>query len=90
VLEIACFDPFVLKLCELPPHDIELHLNPAEDISKEPLPVFAFANLRTSILPLTPPGGKVAVGQGAARRNGASSRRLAAATISGISICSPL
>jgi hypothetical protein len=56
MLEIVCLDPFVLNLCELPPHDIELHPNPAEDISKEPLPVFAFANLRTSILPLTLPG----------------------------------
>jgi hypothetical protein len=37
MLEIVCFDPFVLNFCVLPPHDIELHPNPAEDISKEPL-----------------------------------------------------
>jgi hypothetical protein len=43
--EIVCFDPFVVNLCELPPHDIELHPNLAEDISKGPLPVFAFPNL---------------------------------------------
>jgi hypothetical protein len=42
--KIFNFHPFPINFGKLPPHDIELHLNPAEDISKEPLLVFAFAN----------------------------------------------
>jgi hypothetical protein len=54
MLEIVCFDPFVLNLRELSSDNIELH--PNEDISKESLRMFAFANLRMAILPLSPPG----------------------------------
>ena len=55
MLEIVCFDPFVLNLRELSSDNIELH--PNEDISKESLPVFALANLRIAILPLSSPEG---------------------------------
>jgi hypothetical protein len=75
MLEIVCFDPFVLNLCELPPHDIELHPNPAEDISKNR---FSRSHLRISghlfyRRRRREDSGRARSGAG---RNGASSRTL--------------